>query len=339
MVSASFTPQRPIGSGFDAHTTAADALAGLDLTGRLAVVTGGSSGLGLETVRALTGAGAEVVVPARRPAHATQALAAAGIAAEVDALDLGDLDSVGAFAQRFLAAGRPLDILINNAAIMANPETRVGPDGWESQFATNHLGHFALTALLWPALTQAPDGARVIALTSNGHKLAALAGRLSTDDPPAGIAFDDVMFTRRPYDKWLAYGQAKTANSLFAVALDDRGRDAGVRAFAVHPGGILTPLQRHIDAEEGQRYGWYGADGAPRTERFKTPEQGAATTVWAATAPALAGLGGVYCEDCDIALPTAEVEPARAVGSGVDAHAIDREIAARLWALSVELTA
>src|SRR3954447_22884313 len=173
----SITPQKPIGSGFGPRSTAAEVLGGIDLTGKLALVTGGYSRLGLEAVRALTGAGAQVVVPARRPAHAEEALAAESIPAEIDALDLGDLDSVHAFAQRFLDSGRALDILINNAAIMANPETRVGP-GWESQFATNHLGHYVLTNLLWPALTQAPDGARVVSLSSSGHKRAALAGRI-----------------------------------------------------------------------------------------------------------------------------------------------------------------
>src|SRR3954452_2870402 len=159
------TAQQPIGSGFGPRSTATEVLAGIDLTGRVAVVTGGYSGLGLETARALTGAGAQVVVPARRPDAAREALHGAGVDAEVETLDLADLDSVRGFAARFLASGRLLDILINNAAIMASPETRVGP-GWEAQFATNHLGHFALTNLLWPALTAAPDGARVVAPSS-----------------------------------------------------------------------------------------------------------------------------------------------------------------------------
>jgi NAD(P)-dependent dehydrogenase (short-subunit alcohol dehydrogenase family) len=319
----SFTPQQPIGSGFGPRSTAAEVVDGIDLTDRLAIVTGGYSGLGLETVRALTGAGAQVVVPARRPAVAEEALAGAGVRAEIDALDLGDLDSVGAFAQRFLDSGRAIDILINNAAIMANPETRVGV-GWESQFATNHLGHYALTTLLWPALTAAPDGARVVALSSSGHKR-------------SGIVFDDIMFEHRPYDKWQAYGQAKTANSLFAVHLDALGQDAGVRAFAVHPGGILTPLQRHLSKEEMVGFGWIDEDGNVLETRFKTPEQGASTSVWAATSPQLAGMGGVYCEDGNIARPTdPAAEDARF--RGVDAHAIDRDDASRLWEVSAELT-
>jgi NAD(P)-dependent dehydrogenase (short-subunit alcohol dehydrogenase family) len=321
----SFTPQKPIGSGFGPRSTAAEVLEGIDLSGKLAVVTGGYSGLGIETVRALTGAGAAVVVPARRPEHAREALAAEGITAEVDALDLGDLASVRAFATTFLDSDRPIDILINNAAIMACPETRVGVGGvrFEAQFATNHLGHFTLTNLLWPALVAAPDGARVVALSSTGHKLSA-------------IRFDDLQFDQG-YEKWAAYGQAKTANSLFAVHLDALGQSAGVRAFAAHPGGILTPLQRHLSKEEMMDMGWIDADGNQIETRFKTPEQGASTSTWAATSPALAGLGGVYCEDCDIAAPT-DVRGPDARVRGVDHHAIDRDSAARLWEISAELT-
>ncbi len=213
------TPQHNIETGFGPRSTAADVLTGIDLTGRLAIVTGGYSGIGTETTRALSAAGATVVVPARRPDSAAAALA--GIErVEIDTLDLGDLESVHAFADRFLESGRAIDILINNAAIMAAPETRVGP-GWEAQFATNHLGHFALTNRLWPALAAA-GGARVVALSSRGHKR-------------SGIRFDDLQF-ETGYDKWQAYGQAKSANSLFAVHLDALGQDAGVRAFARPPG-------------------------------------------------------------------------------------------------------
>jgi NAD(P)-dependent dehydrogenase (short-subunit alcohol dehydrogenase family) len=313
------TPQKRINSGFGARSTPAEVLAGIDLSGRLAIVTGGYSGLGLETTRALAGAGAQVIVPARRRARAEEALAGLD-GVEVGDLDLGDLDSVHAFAGRILDSGRSIDILINNAAIMACPETRVGP-GWEAQFATNHLGHFALTNLLWPLLA-ANGGARVVSLSSRGHKNSA-------------IRFDD-LHLESGYDKWQAYGQAKTANSLFAVELDALGQDAGVRAFAVHPGGILTPLQRHLTREEMIGYGWIDDDGNP-DERFKTPEQGASTSVWAATSPALEGMGGVYCEDCDIAEPTAVGTP-EAKLRGVDAHATDPEAAARLWTVSAELT-
>jgi NAD(P)-dependent dehydrogenase (short-subunit alcohol dehydrogenase family) len=314
------TPQYPIDSGFGYRSTAAEVVAGRDLSGKLAIVTGGYSGIGLETTRALADAGAHVVVPARRPAHAEEVLADLG-GIEVDELDLGNLDSVHGFAARFLERGRPVDILINNAAIMACPETRVGP-GWEAQFATNHLGHFTLTNLLWPALA-AGGGARVVALTSRGHKI-------------SGIRFDDLMF-ETGYDKWQAYGQAKSANALFAVHLDALGRDAGVSAFAVHPGPILTPLQRHLTREEMMESGWIDEHGVP-DERFKTPEQGASTSTWAATSPRLEGMGGVYCEDCNIAEVTPPGSPEAAL-KGVDEHAIDPDIAARLWIVSAELTA
>ncbi len=310
------TQQHKIGSRYGARTTAAEVLQGIDLSGKLAIVTGGYSGIGIEAVRALCGAGAYVVVPARRPQAATEALA--GIdRTEVDHLDLGDLGSVRGFADRFLDSGRRIDIVINNAAIMAAPETRVGP-GWEAQFATNHLGHFALVNRLWPALS---EGGRVVAVSSTGHRR-------------SGIRWDDIQF-ETGYDKWLAYGQSKTANVLFAVQLDALGKDSGVRAFALNPGGILTPLQRHLAKEEMVGYGWIDEDGNPVNPGFKSPEQGAATQVWAATSPQLDGLGGVYCEDCDIA----EIAPsAENMTSGVLAYAIDPEQAARLWTLSAELT-
>ncbi|GAA1036370.1 SDR family NAD(P)-dependent oxidoreductase [Streptomyces sp. TR1341] len=311
------TAQHKIGSGFGATSTADEVLEGIDLSGKLALVTGGYSGIGLETTRALVKAGARVVVPARRPETAEQALAGLpGV--EVDELDLGDLESVRRFAERFLASGRGLDIVIDSAGIMACPETRVG-DGWEAQFATNHLGHFALVNRLWPAI--APGGARVVSVSSRGHHA-------------AGIRWDDIHW-RRGYDKWEAYGQAKTANVLFAVQLDKLGRDAGVRAFALHPGGILTPLQRHLAQEEMVERGWIDEDGnLLHPEVFKTPQQGAATQVWAATSPQLDGLGGLYLEDCDIAEPAPDTDDRE----GVKDWAIDPEQAARLWTLSAELT-
>jgi NAD(P)-dependent dehydrogenase (short-subunit alcohol dehydrogenase family) len=311
------TAQHKIGSGFGARSTADDVLAGVDLTGKLAIVTGGYSGLGLETTRALAKAGARIVVPARRPAAAQEAVGAID-GVEVDELDLGDLDSVRGFAERFLASGRPVDFVINNAGIMACPETRVGP-GWEAQFATNHLGHFALVNRLWPAIER--GGARVVSVSSRGHHF-------------SGIRWDDIDW-RRGYDKWQAYGQAKSANVLFAVHLDTLGRDHGVRAFSLHPGGILTPLQRHLPKEEMVANGWIDEDGNPiPQEGLKTPQQGAATQVWAATSPQLAGLGGVYLEDCDIAEPA----PADGERTGVKDWAVDPEQAARLWELSARRT-
>ncbi|WP_086841275.1 SDR family NAD(P)-dependent oxidoreductase [Amycolatopsis kentuckyensis] len=307
------TAQHKIGSGFGATTTAAEVVAGLDLTGKLAVVTGGYSGLGLETTRALADAGAHVVVPARRPGTAEEALR--GLEnVEIGELDLGDLGSVRAFAERFLASGRGVDVFIGSAGIMAVPETRVGP-GWEAQFATNHLGHFALVNRLWPAFTA---GARVVSVSSRGHHY-------------GPVRFDDLDFARG-YDKWLAYGQAKTANVLFAVHLDELARERGVRAFALHPGRILTDLVRHLDRAELVAAGMVDADGRV-TGEVKTPEQGAATQVWAATSPQLDGLGGVYLEDCDIAEPAVE-----GVRSGVKDYAIDPVLAERLWTVSAELT-
>lgn len=314
------TPQQPISSGFGPRSSADDVLEGIDLSATRAIVTGGYSGVGLETVKALSRAGAEVVVPARRPAYAEQMLAGVD-RVSVEELDLADLDSVHRFAAGVLESGRGVEVLINDAAIMACPETRVGP-GWEAQFAVNHLGHFVLTNLLWPALSAGP-GARVVALSSRGHKR-------------SGIRFDDLQF-ERGYDKWLAYGQAKTANSLFAVQLDALGKTAGVRAFAAHPGAILTPLQRHLEQEEMVAFGWIDEQGNPTDDRFKTPAQGAATATWAATSPALIGMGGVYCEDCDIAWATDPDSPDAALG-GVDAHATDPDAAAALWSVSAELT-
>lgn len=310
------TPQHPVKSGFGLRSTANDVLNGIDLSDKLALVTGGYSGLGLETTKALVKAGAHVIVPARRPEAAQEALS--GIEnVEVDELDLSDLNSVKAFADRVLTSGRSIDLAILNAGVMASPETRVGP-GWELQFATNHLGHFALINRLWPLLT-AGEGARVVATSSTGHHF-------------SPIRWDNLNFEGN-YHKFEAYGQSKTANSLFAVELDRRGAEQGVRAFAVHPGGILTPLQRHMGREEMIALKWIDEDGKGNPG-FKTPEQGAATQVWAATSPQLEGKGGVYCEDCDIAEPAQEDGPR----VGVKDYAVDAEEAKRLWDLSVELT-
>ncbi|QIH08973.1 MULTISPECIES: SDR family NAD(P)-dependent oxidoreductase [unclassified Pseudomonas] len=308
--------QIPIHSGFGAASTAAEVLAGRDLSGTLALVTGGHSGLGLEATRALAQAGAQVIVTARDVA-AAQASTYGIAGVEVQQLDLSDLLSVKDLAQRVLGSGRHLDILIANAGVMACPEGRVGP-GWERQLATNHLGHYVLVNELWPALE---GGARVVVLSSAGHQQSAMR-------------WDDVQFTRG-YDKWAAYGQSKTANALFAVHLDRLGRHAGVRAFAVHPGKIFTPLQRHLVQGEMIAAGWLDASGQPADPSFKTPQQGAATQVWAATSPQLEGMGGLYCEDCDIA-SLDEREPPSFVG--VRSYAIDPGQAERLWTLSGQLT-
>lgn len=275
--------QEPIKSGFNDKTTADEVLQGINLSGKTIVITGGHSGIGLESTRSLAKAGAHIIVGARNTDEAKKALE--GIAnVTVLQLDLGDFDSVHAFAANLVTKGQHVDILINSAGIMASPEKRIGAGQWESQFATNHLGHFVLVNEMWPALT---GGSRVISVSSSGHQL-------------SDIRWDDINFDKG-YDKWQAYGQSKTANALFAVQLDKLGAPHGVRAFSLHPGKILTPLVRHMTKEEKMEQGWINEQGELIDATFKTPEQGAATQVWAATSPMLNNVGGVYCEDCDIA--------------------------------------
>jgi len=315
--------QEPIGSGFGFKTTAAEVIAGHDLTGKLAIVTGGYSGIGLETTRAFASAGAHVIVPARDMDKAQNNLKdVAGV--ELAQLDLIDPGSIDSFAREFLNSQRPVHILVNNAGIMAVPLIR-DTRGYESQFATNHLGHFQLTARLWPALLEA-NGARVISVSSRGHRF-------------SGVDFDDPNFERRAYDRWVAYGQSKTANILFAVALDERGQANGVRAFSLHPGRIIdTALSRYMTEEELAPYrprDMEQRDVTNPEDYVKNVRQGAATSVWCATSNQLDGMGGVYCEDCDVA----PIAPADSDGLGVRPYAIDPELAERLWSLSVTLTA
>ncbi|MEJ6393975.1 oxidoreductase [Gymnodinialimonas sp. 2305UL16-5] len=316
--------QVPLQSQFHAKSTGKEVLEAIDLAGKTAVVTGGYSGIGLETVRALAAEGVKVIVPVRSPQKAADSLADMPGEVSTAAMDLADIASVQRFAADVINDVDHLDLLINNAGIMACPEARVGP-GWESQFGICHMGHFALTQALMPALQEA-DGARVVALSSTGHKL-------------SGIRWDDIQFTQTDYDKWIAYGQAKTANALFANGLSRRLKDSGGSAFSVHPGGIFTPLQRHLPKEEMIALGWLGEDGEPSElakEGFKTPEQGCSTTLWAATAADLAGKAGVYCEDCNIAAPSDPDSP-YARYMGVDAHACSDEEAERLWTTSETL--
>lgn len=307
------TPQTPISSGFDAHTTALDVVKDIDLSGKVAIITGGHSGIGLQTTRALSAAGATVIVGARSVERANAATAdIAGV--EVEPLDLMEPSSIDAFAQKFLDRHKALDILIANAGIMAPPLVR-DSRGYESQFATNHLGHFQLTLRLWSALKKA-GSARVVSLSSTGVRF-------------GGVDFDDPNFEKHEYDRWKAYGQAKSANALFAVELDKRGYADGIRAFSVHPGRIDTRLSRFLSSQERAIGGEY-----------KTTEQGAATSVWCATSPLLEGKGGVYCLDCDIAeeIPSFSLQGMGQQLTGVLPWAINREMATRLWTMSEEMT-
>lgn len=315
------TFQLSIQTPFNAASTAAEVMAGVNLTGQLAVVTGGYSGIGLIIAKSLANAGAQVFVPARDPERARAALAdTEGVT--VAAMDLLLPDSIQAFSQGIVSGGQPMSLLINCAGVMAPPLSR-DTDGHEGQFATNHLGHYRLTCGLWPALVAA-DSARVIAVSSRGHQI-------------AEVDFSDIDFRRRAYDKWVAYGQSKTANALFAVALDRRGREQGVRAFSLHPGQILTDLARHLTADEITAFDVLDEHGRPRVKPeagLKTIEQGAATALWCATSIELNSMGGVYCEDCNIA-PINESALGR---KGVAKWAINADFAERLWTLSEQWT-
>lgn len=320
------TPQQPLPSGFGPASTAEAVSEGVTLAGKTAVVTGGYSGIGVETARVLALRGARVIVPVRDLAKAASALSAealGGLTVETLPMDLMDPASIEAFASRVLETTPALHILINSAGVMYPPLTR-DAGGHEAQFSTNHLGHFRLTLKLWPALAAA-GGARVVAVSSRGHRF-------------APVDFDDPDFERRPYDPHAAYGQSKTANALFALELDRRAVAHGVRAFSVHPGGIITPLAKHMDPAVIRDMGYMDAEGRPIIDPAadkKTVAQGAATSVWCATSPALDGLGGVYCENSDIAEAVAADDPRP---NGVRPWARDPVAAARLWALSERLT-
>lgn len=315
--------QSPIHSGFGFQTTAQEVLGSLNLKGKVAVVTGGYSGIGLETTRVLAHAGATVLVPVRSLEKGETALKDIPNA-EMMPMDLMDPDSIDRFAERFLATDRPLHILINSAGVMATPLRR-DSRGYESQLSTNHLGHFQLAARLWPALKRA-NGARVVSVSSRGHRL-------------GDVDFDDPNFEWKEYDKWKAYAQSKTANILFSLEMDKRGKAHGVRAFSVHPGLIPeTNLGRDLTEEERSPKPIKDEQGHSISNEqnavFKTVEQGAATSVWCAVSPQLDGLGGVYCEDVDIAeaVPADSTRP-----DGVRPWAINPESAARLWKLSEDL--
>ena len=308
-------------TSFGASTTTDDVLAGVDLQGRRFFVTGASAGLGEETARAFAAHGAAVTMAVRdldRGAAAVGRIRATvpGADLEVRQLELASLASVRACADGFLADHDRLDVLVNNAGVMACPFGTTA-DGFELQFGTNHLGHFLLTNLLAPALVAAAP-ARVVSLSSRGHRF-------------SDVDLDDPNFERTPYDPWVGYGRAKTANVLFAVELDHRFADRGVRAFAVHPGSIGTELGRHLTDESLATL--VASMPAGQEVKWKSVPEGAATSVWAATASELDGRGGLYLEDCGIAEPT--VDPAAPVG--VRPYALDPARATALWELSERL--
>lgn len=314
-------------SGFGHHTTADEVLDGIDLSGKLALITGGASGLGLETARAMAAKGAQIVIAARDMEKGEAAMTAIhafvpDAQIEVMELDLADLDSVRAFTTLFLQEHPQLDLLINNAGVMACEQGQT-KDGFEMQFGTNHLGHFLLTNRLRPALEAAEKKGqkpRVVTLSSRAHHRA-----------PADL--DDPNYERAAYDKWEAYGRSKSANALFALELDRRVQNAGIRSYSVHPGGIMTNLGRHLTEDDIAMLmaRFSQSDDQPG---FKTIPQGAATSCYAATAPELADVGGMYLEDCGQTFVNDDLDGDKA---GKRSWIMDAEAAAKLWTLSEEL--
>ena len=322
--------QNPLGSGFSATSTATEVIKGIDLIGKIAIVTGGNSGIGLETTKVLAAAGATVIVPARDIEKARKNLE--GIPhVEIEIMDLAKPKTIDAFAEKFLASARPLHILINNAGIMWVPLQR-DSRGFESQLSTNYFGQFQLVARLWPALKNA-NGARVVNVSSMGHHM-------------APFNFDDPNFEHREYQTLLGYGQSKTASNLFALELDNRAKPHQVRAYSLHPGSIAgTELARDADMELFKQMGFFDENGNMHPEilaSLKNIPQGAATSVWAATSPLLNNIGGVYCEDADIAELLSDDSTVQTSTklhqSGVMNYSLDESSAKRLWDLTEEMT-
>lgn len=314
--------QKPIGSGFNAASTSTEVIKGIDLTGKIAIVTGGNTGIGLETVRTLAHAGATVIVPARDIEKAKKNLQGINNI-EIEEMDLINPDSIDAFAKKFLTSGRLLHLLINNAGIMWVPLRR-NSRGIESQLAVNYLAQFQLTARLWTALKKT-NGARIVNVSSQGHHF-------------APFNFDDPNFEHRDYETLQGYGQSKTAVNLFSLELDNRAKAFNVRAYSLHPGSIgETELAREAPLELFIQMGFCDAEGKLLPEvaaALKTIPQGAATTIWCATSPLLNDLGGVFCEDVNVATLTDDASSQ----SGVIPYSLNEANAKRLWKLSEELT-
>ena len=307
--------QKNLNSGFGAKSEPSEILDGINLSGKTAIVTGGYSGIGIETTRALSEAGANVIIPARRTEEAMVALDGIIPKDHIFEMDLSDLDSIKRFTD-LVKSNLSLSILINNAGIMACAESKTS-NGWDLQFAVNHIGHFVLTHELIDSMDQS-SGARIINLSSTAHKF-------------SGICWDDIHFSNS-YDKWVSYGQSKTATSLFSIELDRRFKDKNIRSFAVHPGGIFTPLQRHLQQEEMVAMGWLNADGSLSDlakAGFKSSTQGASTSLWAATSSQLDNKGGLYCENCDVANLAGGSPEERYFG--VRDWAVDSDEAKKLW--------
>ncbi|HLV63651.1 SDR family NAD(P)-dependent oxidoreductase [Galbibacter sp.] len=314
--------QKPLGSGFNSSATTSEVIKGIKLDKKVAIVTGASTGIGLETVKTLSSAGASVIAAVRNIDKAKSNLQKLANV-EIVELDLMSTDSIDSFAAWFLSTNRSLDLLINNAGIMFVPLRR-DDRGIESQLATNYLSVFRLTSKLWDAL-KSTDHSRVLNISSQGHQF-------------APFNFEDPNFEKREFDSLSAYGQSKTALNLFTVELDNRAKEFGVRAYAIHPGNIWgTELAREASPETLQQMGFLDKNGEPIQEvidSLKTVAQGAATTIWAATSPLLDTIGGVYLEDSDIA----QIATEEGFTQGVRAYSLEEKQAKQLWDLSEKMT-
>ncbi len=303
-------------AAFGWQTTTEDVLDGIDLSAKTALVTGATSGIGSETARALAAHKVSVIITARSTEKAVGVVEMirekTGKNVIVEELELGSMASIRAFADRILARGARIDYLINNAGLAGLPFLEKTVDGFEMHFGVNHLGHFLMTNLIAPALA---NGGRVVSLSSAGHRR-------------SPVVFDDINFENRPYTKSEAYGQSKSANILFAVGINARLASRGIEAFAVHPGGIRTELNRHMTEADLARFDSMDI-------KWKSMEQGAATSVFAATAPELAGKGGAYLGDCNV-WPIND-DDKDILNDGVKSWAIDEQEAERLWAISEEM--